>query len=142
MSCPYRMTPSILAPGFGLAELVWHGSFREKFRKESVHFSPIQGKVLIMEHTMQSVLEETAKNSPDDIVVSSYSGRGMCGRQCLAVSFSGSLGQLFAKILYVLDGKKDFGFVAETFENMRQDSLGRGIVVYFPDEEYIVKSEY
>ena len=58
------------------------------------------------------------------------------------MSFSGSLGQLFAKILYVLDGKKDFGFVAETFENMRQDSLGRGIVVYFPDEEYIVKSEY
>lgn len=79
MSCPYRMTQSILAPGFGFAELVWHGSFREKFRKESVHFSPIQGKVLIMEHTMQSVLEETAKNSPDDIVVSSYSGRGMCG---------------------------------------------------------------
>jgi hypothetical protein len=93
-----------------------------------------------MEPTIQSVLEEIVQNYPYDFVVSSYSGRGMCGRQCLAVSFSGTIEQLFAKVLFVLDGKKDFAFVADAFENVRQDSLGKGIVVYFPDEEYVVDS--
>ena len=63
------------------------------------------------------------------------------GEQCLAITLSGamgspsSLGRLFADVLEVIDAEENDA-VAHAFRRMREDSLGRSIVVYFPSEKF------
>jgi hypothetical protein len=87
--------------------------------------------------SLQTVLEAIAQNG--DFTVRSYSGRCMYGKSCLAVTFDGNIGALFAAILYEVDG--DLGNMtqdlAHAFENMAQDNMGLGTVVYFPRVEYV-----
>ena len=86
--------------------------------------------------TLQTILETISEECPDDFNVRSYSGRGMYGKNCLAVDLTDSISHLFASIIYYTDDDNREE-LAEAFENMRQDSMGRGIVVYFPDVEYV-----
>lgn len=73
----------------------------------------------------------------------SYSGRGMYGRKCLAVYYSGSVGSLFAAVLdsYTPNPECNKANMIEAFEQMQTDNLGRDMVAYFPNIEY-VENEY
>jgi hypothetical protein len=65
----------------------------------------------------------------------SYSGRAMYGKTCLAVNLDNGLGEFISAIMTeALENadNDDIFDVARAFESMRTDSMGRGIVVYFP----------
>ena len=71
----------------------------------------------------------------------SYSGRGMYGRTCLAVTFDDGPGELFSALLTVLaetgTTQEACAELADAFRGMRTDSMGRGMVAYFPEIEYV-----
>ena len=80
--------------------------------------------------TLQEILDATGNE------VLSYSGRGMLGRECLAVECD-NLPRLFANLLGDLDDEDERASVAEAFRMARIDEIGRGIVVYFPRVEFV-----
>jgi hypothetical protein len=62
----------------------------------------------------------------------SYSGRGMYGKRCVAVTVT-SFGRFFADILLALEGEEtDLEELASIFEGMHWDSMGYDSVCYFP----------
>lgn len=70
----------------------------------------------------------------------SYSGAAMYGTKCLAVTFDGHVGRLFSSVLDALvlrgepgDMGPELALLSKAFRGMRQDALGRDMVVYFPD---------
>lgn len=69
----------------------------------------------------------------------SYSGRGMYGKQCLAVE-AGSPFDILSAVLEVVSWsdtpKEDADTLAKAFKCVRTDSLGLGVVVYFPNIPY------
>jgi hypothetical protein len=71
----------------------------------------------------------------------SYSGRGMFGKQCLGITFSNVaealafgawLGQTFSNPY----GRSEETTASALLLKTRQDSMGRGIVIYWPELEY------
>jgi hypothetical protein len=81
--------------------------------------------------TTKSELQEIFESNPD-LVVRSYSGRGMFGKECLGVEVS-SLKEMFISVLIALSERddQDTTDLQEDFESMKTDSLGRGMIVYF-----------
>ena len=81
-------------------------------------------------NTLQECLEKLADYFGFD--VRSYSGRGMYGKTCLAIVGEGinliSLG-------YAL-GEMDRDIDKYDLDNMRSDSMGLGMVYYWPNIEY------
>lgn len=82
--------------------------------------------------------------------VRSYSGRGMHGRTCLAVACDTSAGQLVAAIIseltylvedYCLSPMQGIRDACEALGDVREDSLGRGSIVYWPDIAAPTESE-
>lgn len=73
----------------------------------------------------------------------SYSGRGMYGKSCLGVE-PYSMGDFIADVMSALieeceteEGRESVARgCAEAFRNMRTDSMGRGMIVYFPDVQF------
>lgn len=64
--------------------------------------------------------------------VRDYSGRGMTGRMCLGVEIDeGSAFGFMADLLEVVD-EDNVGELAKIVREGRMDSMGRGIIVYFP----------
>lgn len=63
------------------------------------------------------------------------------GEQCLAVTLPrtrglpSSLGRLFADVLETVDAEEN-EIAAHAFRRMRDDSLGRSLVVYFPGVKF------
>jgi len=87
-------------------------------------------------HSLQTILENVSDEA-SDVQLRSYSGRGMHGKKCLAVT-GATVGELMAAIIMQLVCfKGDHYEVAEAIENHQTDSLGRGIVIYFPGVEYL-----
>jgi hypothetical protein len=77
----------------------------------------------------------------------SYSGRGMGGKECLGVVLNQgqSLGSLFGDVIETIntfyieagnDGDLSVSDVADAFDSMQTDSMGKGTIVYFPGYEY------
>ncbi len=80
-----------------------------------------------------------------DFRPSSYSGRGMFGKQCVGASGDGSALEIMAALVEALpanlpevaeDGEQavdDFAdLLAELMSDARTDSMGRGTVIYWP----------
>ena len=66
----------------------------------------------------------------------SYSGRGMYGKECLGVSIDrGGLGNFIADVLENLDTDR-VEEIAEAFRHLSTDSLGLGMIAYFPGVPY------
>lgn len=65
-----------------------------------------------------------------------YSGRGMFGKRCFAITTgeSESVGRLFASIIFAFNDETHCytDEIGRMFEDMRQDSMGLGRVYYFP----------
>lgn len=80
-------------------------------------------------HPLQAALEDAGYQ------VQSYSGRNMYGKKCLAVEIEMSeLGSLVAGLIHAgADASPEVAeALAHEVEDMRTDSMGRGMVVYFP----------
>jgi hypothetical protein len=61
-----------------------------------------------------------------------YSGRGMYGKQCVAVTVT-SFGRLFADVLLSVESTgANVEELSELFEGMRYDNMGHDYVFYFP----------
>ena len=98
-------------------------------------------------HPLQAILEITKFDC------FKYSGRGMMGKECLAVKCTGSPGEFFANFLGFIVPNEDCEFsvaayvvgfnfdvvarLQEAFRSMRQDSLGYHSVVYFPTVQFV-----
>lgn len=68
--------------------------------------------------------------------VRSYSGRGMFGKQCLALCIEYYFQNIFgfiAECVAIIDDESERLDVAKIFSQTRSDSLGRGSVYYWPD---------
>lgn len=83
---------------------------------------------------LQRVLED------EGLEVMAYSGRGMFGDQCVAVSVQGGLGELIAALLRADVDDDEREGLARCAEHIRTDTLGRGIVVYFPHVPFVSAS--
>lgn len=88
---------------------------------------------------IQEVLEQS-------MPVRSYSGRGMCGRYCLAVE-ADSLGEMMVALFECgtdsgegLSGE-ECAELRDAFQEMKTDSLGRGTIFYFPSLQYVASPE-
>jgi hypothetical protein len=86
-------------------------------------------------HIIQTLLEQ-------DFDLRSYSGRGMYGKQCLAVT-GATLGEVVAVLVsQAIEKAEDIlnkGLVYDVEKaagEIKTDSLGMGIVVYFPSVPY------
>ena len=87
--------------------------------------------------SLQTLLEECGYE------ISNYSGRGMYGRQCLAIDVDNNnvmhvAVEAFSLFLEHGDtAEDDFQLsrdeLCDAFRNSRWDQMGRGMVVYFPD---------
>lgn len=76
-------------------------------------------------HVLQEILE-------GEFEVRSYSGRGMYGRECLGVDVGrGELGELLAVVVENVE-EDDRYEVAQVLRGMATDSMGLGMIVYFP----------
>ncbi len=85
---------------------------------------------------LQSVMEMAELNPY------AYSGRGMFGRYCVGVNVD-SLGSFLRGIttaafeFSVEDENFDYDDFADELGNIRQDSMGTGVVLYFPDVDFV-----
>lgn len=81
-----------------------------------------------------SILQDIIK---DTYKVTEYSGRGMFGKTCLGVQIEGmnKLGSLLATIIGKIDDSNRVAVVEEIC-SITTDSLGKGIIVYFPRVEF------
>lgn len=77
----------------------------------------------------EQFFEELHNVAPDDGMVRWYSGRGMYGRECVAIS--GSNGDCIAAISTVRERANEVTLIA--MNDVRTDSLGNDIVMYFPN---------
>lgn len=79
-------------------------------------------------HPLQAVLTDLGYEPR------AYSGRGMGGKECLAVDLDGSAATLWAGLYEgaPLLRESQNEVIAKAIRNSREDSMGRGIVVYFP----------
>lgn len=85
-----------------------------------------------MKHPLQKILEEC------DYECRSYSGRNMFGKHCLGVSVDNVNIMIANVIRNVIFDKEE---IAEAFESMKSDSLGKGTIVYFTSIEYFKINE-
>jgi len=91
-------------------------------------------------HALQQLFDEA------EIETRSYSGRSMYGKECLAVDLNKGLGDFIADVLYAMQEParrrgEAHDEIAEAFRGMVTDSMGRGIIVYFPGVPFEVDGE-
>lgn len=80
---------------------------------------------MIKHETLKEIIEAAGYDTR------SYSGRGMFGRECLAVSIDVSESEFFSDLIDVTDSS-NIRIVSDAMRNVRTDSLGRGTILYFP----------
>jgi hypothetical protein len=90
-----------------------------------------------MKHDLQQLAENAG------LRVQSYSGRGMLGKYCLGISGQ-SVHRIYADLFFAMaqntgagdEDRLDTEEIAEAMMSARDDSLGRGIILYFPTVEF------
>lgn len=85
-------------------------------------------------HPLQMMLDEAG------IETRSYSGRGMYGKECLGADIDrGGLGSFMADVIMGMEAHvaaENREEIAEAFRSMSTDSMGLGMIVYFPGVPY------
>jgi DNA-binding IclR family transcriptional regulator len=74
-----------------------------------------------------------AINNTEGYTASSYSGRGMMGIRCVAVSAHDSASRV---VLAIREANPHVKGLAKALAGYNQDTLGIGIVVYFPNFDW------
>jgi len=65
----------------------------------------------------------------------SYSGRGMFGDRCLAITCGNPFAAI-GEIVKFVESVDDIQLIGSLISGAKTDSLGREYVLYFPDVEY------
>lgn len=96
-------------------------------------------------HALQTLLEDIKSDRGDDNMdIRSYSGRGMYAKECLAVA-GVRLSQLLSDVISAVGNQvrdtENVDAIAEAFEDMKTDNMGRNIVVYFPNVPFVEGSD-
>lgn len=95
---------------------------------------------------IQEIIKHGADELGERVTLSSYSGRGMMGKRCMSVSGDANYVKSFAYIcMKELARRLAAGeieeevsdAVAETITGHRSDSLGMGIIIYWPGVEWV-----
>lgn len=85
-------------------------------------------------HKLQELLESA------EVGFRSYSGRGMGGKECLGVTIRSphGLGEFISDVIQGLEFLgEETSDVADAFRTMVTDSMGLGMIVYFPDVPFV-----
>lgn len=71
-----------------------------------------------------------------------YSGRGMYGNKCLGFNVD-DLNTFLSELFYSIDADhvQYPDELAEAFQGMKTDSMGMGMVIYFPHIEFASEDE-
>jgi hypothetical protein len=89
-----------------------------------------------MKSKLQKALERILEEGIMDFSIRSYSGRFMYGKKCLAIDGD----EIDPFLLGVFVGEyfksEDYDFYNDREMKTRQDSMGLGIVIYWPNVEY------
>ena len=74
----------------------------------------------------------------DDLELTSYSGRGMYGRHCVGLLCEDTH-QFYRFLVFAGSIADEYGMNPDEFANIawRSDSMGRGLVFYAPQVEFI-----
>lgn len=95
---------------------------------------------------LQMILESIVNDEIIDASVIQYSGRGMFGRQCLAIVVDEDVPSMYLASLITSEiiRASVIDFFDEAAEDAvricseaKQDNMGKGTVFYWPDVEYI-----
>jgi hypothetical protein len=91
-----------------------------------------------MKHFLQEALEEVMYATPDlGLSVQSYSGRGMFGKHCLAVTTPQDFSEIgLGAALMIYAGDNDFE-MADLLLQTQRDQMGLGAVLYWPAVPYM-----
>ena len=65
--------------------------------------------------------------------VRAYSGRGMFGEQCIGMTIDYSPYAFVAECVACLETDEDREDIIRIFANTKEDSLGLGSIIYWPD---------
>jgi hypothetical protein len=84
---------------------------------------------------LQELLEDGGLRTRD------YSGRYMYGKKCLGVEVDDLGGFISAVFQVAAEADCDFSEIAESFQDMRTDSMGSGVIIYFPKIEFITDDD-
>ena len=89
--------------------------------------------------TIQELLKSACEDSGEVSFRESYSGRGMYGRQCVAISGdAGSCMEIIKQIIkeahlsMAWNDDLDFDSVVDILLDWTEDSMGMGVVYYWP----------
>lgn len=76
------------------------------------------------------------------IRVQPYSGRRMYGDRCLGVIWDGTVGEFVSAAMFAIQDhivdNSDKRDIFESFSYMKDDSMGLGLIIYFPNIPYEV----
>lgn len=81
---------------------------------------------------MDNTLKQIIENANHD-VYEGYSGRGMFGRECTGVTFSGTQAELIADLIESASELNLMEDLPDMLRNARTDTLGRDTIMYFPN---------
>ncbi len=97
--------------------------------------------------TLQQRLKDAVENMGGDAdevsFYNGYSGRGMYGRKCVGIT--GSMGDCLSVLGELIkEAKEEAGFddMVDTLLGFRQDSMGRDVILYWPELEDIEEDEW
>lgn len=80
----------------------------------------------------QHIIDALAKQGSDtEFKVRDYSGRGMYGRNCIGIDVD-TTGDVMKIAALLIDGGFSTDEIIELGEGMTTDSMGRGMIVYWP----------
>lgn len=95
---------------------------------------------MTQKHALQIALEAML-NQGEDIHVRSYSGRFMYGKECLAVTVDRGFNDHQLIALAVSQPGVDVKAITDALQDTRQDSMGLGTVLYWPNVPYVENEE-
>lgn len=95
-------------------------------------------------HILQVILDRLHNDEDTSDIVRSYSGRGMFGKECLAIDADGGLCYVMAHVLRTACNMArveltgiEVEDLCTAVESARTDSLGHSTIVYFPGIPYV-----
>jgi len=88
---------------------------------------------------LQQALEHLIENAHTGGELRDYSGRGMYGKECLAIDCEVSLAHAVSMTQFVIGnlGSSHLRELMDALENTCTDSLGMGTITYWPSVPYI-----
>jgi hypothetical protein len=90
--------------------------------------------------TLQEALNTIRDNGDMEFSVRKYSGRGMYGKECLAID-GDDIEPILLGYLIGLLAADDLSDLTGYLKGMRSDSMGRGMVYYWPYVKFAGEEE-